>query len=91
MPGVLPSDSSGLSRGTPTKRSRLSLKFFQKRETKRALDFAESAENEQKTSEYECSEMYVSIYFSVTHHNVQRTFKGILVDLHFYICVTVYA
>ncbi|XP_028589080.2 ubiquitin carboxyl-terminal hydrolase 1 [Podarcis muralis] len=57
MPGVLPSDSSGLSRGTPTKRSRLSLKFFQKRETKRALDFAESAENEQKTSEYECSEI----------------------------------
>ncbi|XP_062994147.1 ubiquitin carboxyl-terminal hydrolase 1 [Elgaria multicarinata webbii] len=57
MPGVLPSDSNGLSRNTPTKKSRLSLKFFQKRETKRALDFAETPENEQKSSEYECSEI----------------------------------
>nr|XP_020663411.1 ubiquitin carboxyl-terminal hydrolase 1 [Pogona vitticeps] len=57
MPGVLPVDSNGLSRGTPTKKSRLSLKFFQKRETKRALDFAEVPENEQKTSEYVCSEI----------------------------------
>ncbi|KAF7244283.1 Ubiquitin carboxyl-terminal hydrolase 1 [Varanus komodoensis] len=57
MPGVLPSDSTGLSRSTPMKKSRLSLKFFQKRETKRALDFAETTENEQKTSEYECSKI----------------------------------
>ncbi|XP_063154118.1 ubiquitin carboxyl-terminal hydrolase 1 [Candoia aspera] len=57
MPGVLPSDSNGLSRDTPATKSRLSLKFFQKRETKRALDFVESAENEQKTSEYESSEI----------------------------------
>ncbi|XP_053102687.1 ubiquitin carboxyl-terminal hydrolase 1 [Hemicordylus capensis] len=57
MPGVLPSDSNGLPRSTPSKKSRLSLKFFQKRETKRALDFTDSEENEQKTSEYECSEI----------------------------------
>nr|XP_003220186.1 PREDICTED: ubiquitin carboxyl-terminal hydrolase 1 isoform X1 [Anolis carolinensis]XP_008107548.1 PREDICTED: ubiquitin carboxyl-terminal hydrolase 1 isoform X1 [Anolis carolinensis] len=57
MPGLLPSDSNGLPRGSPTKKGRLSLKFFQKRETKRALDFAEPPENEQKTSEYECSEI----------------------------------
>lgn len=57
MPGVLPSDSNGLSRGTPSKRSRLSLKLFQKRETKRALDFTESQENEHRSSEYECSEI----------------------------------
>ncbi|KAM3840854.1 ubiquitin carboxyl-terminal hydrolase 1 [Vipera latastei] len=57
MPGVLPSDSHGLSRDTPAAKSRLSLKFFQKRETKRALDFVESAENEQKTSAYEPSEI----------------------------------
>ncbi|XP_066482218.1 ubiquitin carboxyl-terminal hydrolase 1 isoform X1 [Tiliqua scincoides] len=57
MPGVLPSDSNGLSRGTPSKKSRLSLKLFQKRETKRALDFTDSQENEQKASEYECSEI----------------------------------
>ncbi|XP_042321289.1 ubiquitin carboxyl-terminal hydrolase 1 [Sceloporus undulatus] len=57
MPGVvLPSDSDGLPRGSPaatTKKGRLSLKFFQKRETKRALDFAESPENEQKASEHD--------------------------------------
>ncbi|XP_058034705.1 ubiquitin carboxyl-terminal hydrolase 1 isoform X1 [Ahaetulla prasina] len=58
MPGVLPSDSHGLSRDpSATTKSRLSLKFFQKRETKRALDFVESAENEQKASEYESSEI----------------------------------
>uniref|UniRef100_A0A8C6XS23 Ubiquitin carboxyl-terminal hydrolase n=1 Tax=Naja naja TaxID=35670 RepID=A0A8C6XS23_NAJNA len=58
MPGVLPSDSHGLSRDPPaTTKSRLSLKFFQKRETKRALDFVESVENEQKASEYESSEI----------------------------------
>uniref|UniRef100_A0A8D0DY15 Ubiquitin carboxyl-terminal hydrolase n=1 Tax=Salvator merianae TaxID=96440 RepID=A0A8D0DY15_SALMN len=57
MPGVLPSDSNGISRGTPTKKSRLSLRFFQKRETKRALDFTESPENEQKTSDYENTEI----------------------------------
>ncbi|XP_060087903.1 ubiquitin carboxyl-terminal hydrolase 1 isoform X2 [Heteronotia binoei] len=57
MPGVLPCDSNGLSRGTPSKKSRLSLKFFQKRETKRALDFMESHENEQKPSESLCSEI----------------------------------
>nr|XP_056701264.1 ubiquitin carboxyl-terminal hydrolase 1 [Euleptes europaea] len=57
MPGVLPCDSNGLSRDTPSKKSRLSLKFFQKRETKRALDFTESQENEQKPSEYVCSDI----------------------------------
>ncbi|KAL8178548.1 UNVERIFIED_CONTAM: universal stress protein [Gekko kuhli] len=57
MPGVLPCDSNGLSRGTQSKKSRLSLKFFQKRETKRALDFSESQENEQKPSEYVYSEI----------------------------------
>ncbi|XP_054836247.1 ubiquitin carboxyl-terminal hydrolase 1 [Eublepharis macularius] len=57
MPGVLPCDSNGLSRETPSKKSRLSLKFFQKRETKRALDFTESQENEDKSSENVCSEI----------------------------------
>nr|XP_027319105.2 ubiquitin carboxyl-terminal hydrolase 1 isoform X1 [Anas platyrhynchos] len=41
MPGVLPSESGAASRGSPSKRSRLSLKLFQKKEAKRALDFAE--------------------------------------------------
>ncbi|KAB1268971.1 Ubiquitin carboxyl-terminal hydrolase 1 [Camelus dromedarius] len=58
MPGVIPSESNGLSRGSPSKKNRLSLKFFQKKETKRALDFTDSQENEEKASEYRGSEMY---------------------------------
>ncbi|XP_037357273.1 ubiquitin carboxyl-terminal hydrolase 1 [Talpa occidentalis] len=57
MPGVIPSESNGLSRGSPSKKNRLSLKFFQKKETKRALDFTDSQENEEKASEYSGSEI----------------------------------
>ncbi|NXE09093.1 UBP1 hydrolase, partial [Lophotis ruficrista] len=57
MPGVLPSDSSGPARGSPSKKNRLSLKLFQKKEAKRALDFTESQENEQKGSEFRGSEI----------------------------------
>ncbi|NXY43691.1 UBP1 hydrolase, partial [Ceuthmochares aereus] len=48
MPGVLPSDGA---RGSPAKKNRLSLKLFQKKEAKRALDFAEAQENEPGSSE----------------------------------------
>lgn len=66
MPGVIPNESNGLSRGSPSKKNRLSLKFFQKKETKRALDFTDSQENEEKASEYRGSEMYVYLkYISV--------------------------
>ncbi|NXG56728.1 UBP1 hydrolase, partial [Hemiprocne comata] len=57
MPGVLPSDSTGPARGSPSKKNRLSLKLFQKKEAKRALDFTESQENEQKDSEFRGSEV----------------------------------
>lgn len=58
MPGVIPNESNGLSRGSPSKKNRLSLKFFQKKETKRALDFTDSQENEEKvSSDYRGSEM----------------------------------
>lgn len=68
MPGVLPSDSTGPARGSPSKKNRLSLKLFQKKEAKRALDFTESQENEQKSSEFRGSEMYVrlSLWISVS-------------------------
>lgn len=66
MPGVIPTESNGLSRGSPSKKNRLSLKFFQKKETKRALDFTESQENEEKASEYRGSEMYVSYFKSIS-------------------------
>ncbi|XP_001380891.2 ubiquitin carboxyl-terminal hydrolase 1 [Monodelphis domestica] len=48
MPGVLPSESHGLlaARGSP-KKSRLSLKFFQKKETKRALDFTGDVQDDE--------------------------------------------
>ncbi|NXW87619.1 UBP1 hydrolase, partial [Alopecoenas beccarii] len=57
MPGVLPSEGSGPARGSPSKKNRLSLKLFQKKEAKRALDFTESQENEQKSSEFRGSEV----------------------------------
>lgn len=57
MPGVLPTDATGLLRGSPSKKNRLSLKLFQKKETKRALDFTDSQENEQKSSEYRESQI----------------------------------
>ncbi|KFP40342.1 Ubiquitin carboxyl-terminal hydrolase 1, partial [Chlamydotis macqueenii] len=57
MPGVLPSDSTAPARGSPSKKNRLSLKLFQKKEAKRALDFTESQENEQKGSEFRGSEI----------------------------------
>lgn len=51
MPGVVPpSDASSApplaKSGSPAKKSRLSLKFFQKKDTKRALDFAEGRPGE---------------------------------------------
>ncbi|XP_069794399.1 ubiquitin carboxyl-terminal hydrolase 1 isoform X2 [Narcine bancroftii] len=49
MPGLIQNESNG--KGSPTKRKRLSLKFFQKKEAKRALDFTEKQENEHNTSE----------------------------------------
>ncbi|XP_049630353.1 ubiquitin carboxyl-terminal hydrolase 1 [Suncus etruscus] len=57
MPGVVPSEINGLTRGSPSKKNRLSLKFFQKKETKRALEFTDSQENEEKASEYRGSEI----------------------------------
>ncbi|XP_049638502.1 ubiquitin carboxyl-terminal hydrolase 1-like [Suncus etruscus] len=60
MPGVVPSEINGLTRGSPSKKNRLSLKFFQKKETKRALEFTDSQENEEKASEYRGSEMSTS-------------------------------
>ncbi|NXE95414.1 UBP1 hydrolase, partial [Menura novaehollandiae] len=54
MPGVLPGDSA---RASPSKKNRLSLKLFQKKETKRALDFTEAQENEQKGAEFRGAEI----------------------------------
>ncbi|XP_048395905.2 ubiquitin carboxyl-terminal hydrolase 1 [Stegostoma tigrinum] len=49
MPGLVQNESNG--RGSPIKRKRLSLKFFQKKEAKRALDFTEKQESEQSPLE----------------------------------------
>ncbi|NXF07235.1 UBP1 hydrolase, partial [Smithornis capensis] len=54
MPGVLPGDSA---RASPSKKNRLSLKLFQKKEAKRALDFTEAQENEQKGAEFRGAEI----------------------------------
>lgn len=59
MPGVLPSESGAASRGSPSKRSRLSLKLFQKKEAKRALDFAEPQDGGGSSPEPRGADVYV--------------------------------
>uniref|UniRef100_A0A3P8SV91 Ubiquitin carboxyl-terminal hydrolase n=1 Tax=Amphiprion percula TaxID=161767 RepID=A0A3P8SV91_AMPPE len=50
MPG-LQGENVVAALGSPVKKSKLSLKFFQKKETKRALDFSETQADEPKTAE----------------------------------------
>lgn len=50
MPG-LQGESVVAALGSPIKKSKLSLKFFQKKDTKRALDFSEPQADEAKTAE----------------------------------------
>ncbi|KAG2461914.1 ubiquitin carboxyl-terminal hydrolase 1 [Polypterus senegalus] len=50
MPGLMQSDANGATKAKPVK-NRLSLKFFQKKETKRTLDLSDSQEEEHKPSE----------------------------------------
>ncbi|CAL8254890.1 unnamed protein product [Merluccius merluccius] len=52
MPG-LQGDNVVASLGSPIKKSKLSLKFFQKKETKRTLDFSEPPADEPKAAEPE--------------------------------------
>ncbi|XP_029939849.1 ubiquitin carboxyl-terminal hydrolase 1 [Salarias fasciatus] len=50
MPG-LQGEHAVVALGCPAKKSKLSLKFFHKKETKRALDFSESQTEESRTSD----------------------------------------
>ncbi|MGH0155771.1 UNVERIFIED_CONTAM: hypothetical protein FKN15_030076 [Acipenser sinensis] len=50
MPGLVHNEN-GAAKGSPLKKNRLSLKFFHKKETKRALDFSETQEEEQTAPE----------------------------------------
>lgn len=50
MPG-LQGENVVAALGSPIKKSKLSLKFFQKKETKRALDFSEPQADEPKAAE----------------------------------------
>ncbi|MEQ2200323.1 hypothetical protein XENOCAPTIV_027520 [Xenoophorus captivus] len=54
MSGPL-AENAGAGQGSPVKRNKLSLKFFQKKDTKRALDFSEPQAAEAKTPEAEDS------------------------------------
>lgn len=50
MPG-LQSENVVAALGSPIRKSKLSLKFFQKKETKRALDFTEPQPDEPQATE----------------------------------------
>lgn len=52
MPG-LQGEHAVVALGSPIKKSKLSLKFFQKKEAKRALDFSEPQADELKSDEPE--------------------------------------
>lgn len=54
MSGVV-AENAAAGQGSPVKRNKLSLKFFQKKDTKRALDFSEPQAEETKTAEQEDS------------------------------------
>ncbi|PWA21114.1 hypothetical protein CCH79_00009458 [Gambusia affinis] len=54
MSGLL-AENAGAGQESPVKRNKLSLKFFQKKDTKRALDFSEPQAEEAKTVEQEDS------------------------------------
>lgn len=56
---VLQGESAGAAHGSPMKKNRLSLKFFQKKETKRALDFSEPQAEEPKTEPHEPESRWV--------------------------------
>lgn len=51
MPGLQGENVAAM--GSPVKKNKLSLKFFQKKETKRALDFSEPPADELKPAEPE--------------------------------------
>ncbi len=51
MPGLQGENVAAAAQGSPVKKSKLSLKFLQKKETKRALDFSEPQADEPKTAE----------------------------------------
>ncbi|KAG8537369.1 hypothetical protein GDO81_024643, partial [Engystomops pustulosus] len=52
MPGITHCESQTvLAKASPSKKNRLSLRFFQKKETKRALDFAEKTQTEEQSVE----------------------------------------
>lgn len=52
MPGVTQCESQTvLAKASPTRKNRLSLRFFQKKETKRTLDFAETPQTESQNVE----------------------------------------
>ncbi|XP_053549626.1 ubiquitin carboxyl-terminal hydrolase 1 [Bombina bombina] len=58
MPGVTQCESQTvLAKTSPSRRNRLSLRFFQKKETKRALDFTEAPETESQNVEEKDSEI----------------------------------
>lgn len=66
MPGLQGENVAAL--GSPIKKSKLSLKFLQKKETKRALDFSEAQGDELKTAEPEEPEAgWVSVCFIWGH------------------------
>lgn len=58
MPGLHSEGGVVAAAGSPVKKSKLSLKFFQKKDTKRALDFSEAPAEDNSTAEPEETTKY---------------------------------
>ncbi|RXN00694.1 Ubiquitin carboxyl-terminal hydrolase 1 [Acipenser ruthenus] len=78
MPGLVHNEN-GAAKGSPLKKNRLSLKFFHKKETKRALDFSETQEEEQTAPEPVVAERLLNpMYEGYLQHDAQEVLQCIL-------------
>lgn len=68
--------------GSPVKKSKLSLKFFQKKDTKRALDFSEAPAEDNDTAEPEETTKYgmmlLGYLLQIVLENIILTFLIVL-------------
>ncbi len=67
--------------GSPVKKSKLSLKFFQKKDTKRALDFSEAPAEDNSTAEPEETTKYGMLLLS---YLIQGIFENTILILHIF-------
>lgn len=79
MPGLHIEGGAVAAVGSPVKKSKLSLKFFQKKDTKRALDFSEAPAEDSSTAEPEETTKYGMLLLS---YLIQVIFENTILIIH---------